>query len=166
VSETEQYTSGPTGLVPNSGLPLLVHRDAISGGEDMILETFRRNGWSGNWTYPGLFDYGHFHSSSHECLSCARGWMDIRVFGRTGSIVRIRKGDVAVLPAGVSHAMAAGSDDVLIVGGYPDGCDWDTVRDDQLTEPGLDSIRSSIQDLPVPPKDPATGEPIDEWSKG
>jgi hypothetical protein len=97
VSETEQYTSGPTGLVPNSGLPLLVHRDAISGGEDMILETFRRNGWSGNWTYPGLFDYGHFHSSSHECLGCARGWMDIRVFGRTGSIVRIRKGDQGLI---------------------------------------------------------------------
>lgn len=163
MTETEQYSSSPAGLVPNSSLPLLIRRGAISGGEDAVLRTFKSNGWSGNWTYPGLFDYGHFHSSSHECLGCARGWMDIRIFGRAGPVVRIEQGDVAVLPAGVSHAMVAGSDDILIVGGYPDGHDWDTVRDDQLTESALGPIRARIRNLPVPPRDPATGGPLREW---
>ena len=74
--KTEAYTSRPEGRIPNSRLPLLVHRDAIPGGGVEAIKTrFRGNSWSNNWEYPGIYRYAHFHSTSHECLGCAQGWI-------------------------------------------------------------------------------------------
>ncbi|MEP4768958.1 MAG: hypothetical protein ABJY83_13720 [Roseibium sp.] len=161
--KTEKYTSGPVGMLPNSRFPLLIHRSGIPGGVDAVLARFRECGWLNNWQNAGVWDYGHFHSTTHECLGCASGWMDVQVFGDNGPVVRIEAGDVIVMPAGVSHAMTGCSDDVLIVGGYPDGRDWDNLRQDHMSDADRIAAVKRIMMLPIPSKDPVSGDPIHEW---
>jgi uncharacterized protein YjlB len=163
-STPEQHMSRPAGMVPNSRFPLLIHRAGVpGGGEAAVRARFRANGWFNNWRYPGIYDYPHFHSTTHECLGVAAGWMELELFGRGGLRVRIEAGDVVVMPAGVSHAMVGGSPDILMVGGYPDGRDWDNMRDDRLDEAARRAAVKRIMMLPIPARDPATGGPMNEW---
>ncbi len=161
---TELYWSKPNGMLPNSRFPLLVHRGAVAGGgEEAVMQRFRNNGWLNNWHYPGIYTYAHFHSTTHECLGCARGWMEVELFGVGGLRVRVEAGDVIVLPAGVSHAMVAQSEDIMMVGGYPDGRDWDNVQEARLDEAGRRAAAKRIMMLPIPTRDPATGATMAEW---
>lgn len=162
--ETELHWSKPKGFVPNSRLPLLVHRGAVpGGGEDALIARFRENGWLNNWRYPGVYTYAHFHSTTHECLGCAGGWMDVVLFGEGGVRVRVEAGDVIVLPAGVSHVMVGHSDDVMMVGGYPDGRDWDNIEEARLDDASFRAAAKRIMMLPIPSRDPATGNAMQEW---
>ena len=98
--KTEAYTSRPEGRIPNSRFPLLVHRDAVpGGGVDAIKVRFRGNSWSNNWEYPGIYRYAHFHSTSHECLGCAQGWIEFSLSVEGWTHVKLRVGDVIVMPA-------------------------------------------------------------------
>ena len=77
----EQHWSKPSGMLPNSRFPLLVHRGGIAGGgAEAVAGRFRANGWLNNWRYPGVYTYRHFHSTTHECLGVATGWMELEVF--------------------------------------------------------------------------------------
>jgi uncharacterized protein YjlB len=164
--KTEQHWSKPVGLLPNSRFPLLIHRGALpGGGEDQLIALFKNNGWLNNWRYPGVYTYPHFHSTTHECLGCARGWMDVELFGDGGIKARVGAGDVIVLPAGVSHAMVDHSDDIMMVGGYPDGRDWDNMPVASLDEVGRRAAVKRIMMLPIPARDPATGQPMRDWSE-
>lgn len=161
---TELLWSKPVGLIPNSRFPLLLHRQAVpGGGEEALIERFRLNGWLNNWRYPGVYTYPHFHSTTHECLGCAKGWMEVELFGPGGTRVRVEAGDVIVVPAGVSHEMVGHSDDVMMVGGYPDGRDWDNVQESSLTEATRRAAVKRIMMLPIPARDPATGQSMIEW---
>jgi uncharacterized protein YjlB len=160
----ERYSAGPKGRLPNSRFPLLIHRDGISGGgADAVLSRFRGNGWLNNWQYPGIYDYAHFHSTTHECLGVAIGTMELELFGIGGERVSLSAGDVVVMPAGVSHRMLGGSDDVLVVGGYPDGRDWDNMREDRIDDLAAGEAAKRIMMLPIPDRDPVTGAPLDDW---
>jgi uncharacterized protein YjlB len=160
----ETFTSRPNGMVPNSRFPLLIHRNAVpDGGIDAVRDLFREHGWLNNWQYPGIYTYGHFHSTTHECLGCASGWMEIEIFGKGGERVRLETGDVVVMPAGVSHAMTNHSDDNWMIGGYPDGRDWDNMQDDHLDEEPRRAAAKRIMMLPIPSKDPVTGNPLHQW---
>jgi uncharacterized protein YjlB len=160
----EQHWSKPVGMLPNSRFPLLVHRGGISGGgEAAVLERFRGNGWLNNWRYPGVYTYPHFHSTTHECLGVAVGWMEVALFGKGGIRVRVSAGDVIVMPAGVSHVMVDHSDDVMLIGGYPDGRDWDNMQEDHLSEEARRAAVKRIMMLPIPTRDPVTGEAMAEW---
>lgn len=164
--KTEAYTSKPEGMIPNSRFPLLIHRAAIpGGGVDAVKSRFRENGWGNNWEYPGVYEYAHFHSTTHECLGCARGWMEFRLSVGDGgwSRIRIDAGDVIVMPAGVSHEMVGHSDDIMMVGGYPDGRDWDNIQEAFLTPDLNYQACKSIMALPIPSKDPVTGEALRQW---
>lgn len=161
---TEQHWSKPKGFLPNSRFPLLVHRDAVpGGGEDAVAARLRENGWLNNWRYPGIYTYHHFHSTTHECLGCARGWMEIVVFGEGGPTVRVEAGDIVVMPAGVSHCMTGNSQDIQMVGGYPGGRDWDNVQQARLTQETFRQAAKRIMMVPIPDRDPATGEPMHAW---
>jgi uncharacterized protein YjlB len=160
----EQHWSKPNGRLPNSRFPLLVHRGGITaGGAEAVVARFRSNGWLNNWRYPGIYTYRHFHSTSHECLGVATGWMEIEVFGNGGAHIRVEAGDVIVMPAGVSHMMVGQSDDILMVGGYPEGRDWDNMQQDHLTEELRRAAAKRIMMLPIPARDPVTGEPMQQW---
>ena len=164
--KTEAYTSKPEGMIPNSRFPLLIHRAAIpGGGVNAVKSRFRENGWGNNWEYPGVYEYAHFHSTTHECLGCARGWMEFRLSVGDGgwSRVRIDAGDVIVMPAGVSHEMVGHSDDIMMVGGYPDGRDWDNIQEAFLTPDLYYRACKSIMALPIPARDPATGDNLHQW---
>lgn len=151
-------------MLPNSRFPLLVHRNAVpGGGEDAIQQRFRQNGWFNNWRYPGIYTYHHFHSTTHECLGCASGWMEVTVFGEDGIDLRVEAGDVIVLPAGVSHCMTGNSDDIRMVGGYPEGREWDNVQQALLNDATHRDAAKRIMMLPIPFLDPATGQPMREW---
>lgn len=165
MTTTEVYWSKPKGSLPNSRFPLLVHRGGIEGGgEDAVLARFRANGWLNNWRYPGVYTYRHFHSTTHECLGVARGWMEMEVFGDGGNTLRVVAGDVIVMPAGVSHIMTGHSDDVMMIGGYPDGRDWDNMRQDGLSEDLRRAAAKRIMMLPIPSRDPVTGDAMQEWT--
>ena len=70
---------------------------------------------------------------------------------------------VIVMPAGVSHQMTGHSDDVIMIGGYPDGRDWDNIQEDHMTEEVRRAAAKRIYMLPIPSKDPVTGQPMAEW---
>ncbi len=164
--KTEAYASKPGERIPNNRLPLLVYRNAIpGGGVDEMTEVFRSNGWSNNWQVKGLFTYGHFHSTTHECLGCASGWLDLKVsVGPDGwTKIRVTAGDVVIMPAGVSHQDIAHSDDNIICGGYPDGRSWDNMRQDFLTHEQFLQACKRVLSLPIPDRDPIGGEMIQHW---
>jgi len=164
MADPETYQSGPNGLIPNSRFPVMIHRAAVpGGGEDAVRTLFQKNGWLNNWRYPGIYLYGHFHSTTHECLGCASGFMEVELFGKGGQRVRVEAGDVIVMPAGVSHAMTDNSDDNLMIGGYPAGREWDNIPDESLTERTRYQAAKLIMSLPVPDRDPVTGQPMREW---
>ena len=64
---------------------------------------------------------------------------------------------------GQSACVVAHSDDILMVGGYPDGRDWDNMREDHITENARRAAAKRIMMLPIPAKDPVTGNPMHEW---
>ena len=164
----ETLQSKPKGRVPNSRLPVLIYRGAVRADSEAdpasaIEACFRRHDWLNNWRYPGIYDYDHFHSTSHEALGIARGMMRLRLFGEGGSEVRLGAGDVVVIPAGVSHIYLDGSDDILVVGGYPEGRDWDLMRGEHVSEADWRSALKRIMSLPIPRQDPVTGEAMQQW---
>jgi uncharacterized protein YjlB len=164
--ETLQFK--PNGLVPNSRFPVLIHRAAVSAGAgddlaDAIEETFRRRDWLNNWRELGVYDYPHFHSTTHEALGMARGRITLRLGGAGGTIVTLTAGDVLVLPAGTSHTRLENSSDSHMVGGYPEGRDWDLIRDEEVTEGESRDAVKLIGSLPIPARDPATGGPMTPW---
>lgn len=160
----EQYPSKPKHHLPNSRFPLLVHRGGVpGGGEDAVRARFRAHGWLNNWRYPGIYLYPHFHSTTHECLGVATGWMELELFGRGGTRVKLEAGDVVVMPAGVSHAMVGASEDVLVVGGYPEGRDWDNMQEEHIDLATFRAAAKRIMMLPIPARDPVTGEALTQW---
>lgn len=162
----ESYQCGAKHRLPNSRFPVLVHRNAVAGGgKDEVRTRFIENGWLNNWFYTGIYEYAHFHSTTHECLGCAVGWMDLALFGEGAGRERVRlnAGDILVMPAGVSHEMVDYSNDVLVVGGYPDGRDWDNIQEAFLSEEDYRHAVKRIMMLPIPARDPATGLVLHQW---
>jgi uncharacterized protein YjlB len=138
----------------------------VTAGDDApatIEATFRGNGWLNNWHYPGIYDYAHFHSTTHEVLGIGRGEMTLQLGGEGQPTMEFAAGDVIVMPAGVSHSMLAASDDIEVVGGYPDGRDWDLMRDDRMTDEERHDAIKRIMSLPIPDRDPATGGALESW---
>jgi uncharacterized protein YjlB len=120
----EHYLFAGGGNVPNNArLPLIVYRGALETGGDAAaccVALFDRNGWSGAWQ-NGVYSHHHYHSSAHEVLGIAAGWVRLRLGGEGGQTVEMRAGDVVVIPAGVAHKNEGASPDLLVVGAYPRG---------------------------------------------
>jgi uncharacterized protein YjlB len=164
--ETLQFK--PNGRVPNSRFPVLLYRGAVTADAgvdlaDAIEETFRRHDWLNNWRELGVYDYYHFHSTTHEVLGMARGQITLRLGGEGGTVVELTAGDVLVLPAGTSHTRLDNSADSHMVGGYPEGRDWDLIRDEEVTEAEARAAVKLIGSLPIPARDPVTGGPMTPW---
>ena len=128
--EIESYLVPDDGCIPNNGkLPLLIYREAIaprSLGEQpaRTLEAlFKGNGWGAAWV-DGIYDYHHYHSTAHEVPGLARGWAKVQFGDPQGLIAELTAGDVIAIPAGVGHCRLA-EDDLVVVGAYPQGQDWD-----------------------------------------
>jgi uncharacterized protein YjlB len=91
------------GVVPNHPRwPLVYYRGAVhlAGGVDpaaVFEDLFERNGWADSWR-NGVYDYLHYHSAIHEVMGVARGTAVVRFGGRRGRKLRVKAGDVVVLP--------------------------------------------------------------------
>jgi uncharacterized protein YjlB len=71
-----------------------------------------------------------------------------------------------VLPAGTGHCNVGSSDDLLVVGAYPNGMQWDLRRGDPAER---DEVLANLAAVPVPDADPVygSGGPLTEiWSNG
>lgn len=146
---------------PNNPLPVRLYRGAVRGEHlaSQIESLFTSNGWTGTWR-NGIFDYHHFHATSHEVLGCARGSVDVLLGGPNGETVTLCAGDIALLPAGTAHRNMGHSDDYQIIGAYPTSPSGGSAAPDM--EYGDDAhyqcVVALIANVPLPERDPATGE--------
>lgn len=155
------------GNFPNSDLPVIIYRGVISGGSissSYFKSLFRSNGWDNSWK-NGVYDYHHYHSTSHEVLGVYKGWIELKVGGPNGNTTRLEEGDVVVIPAGVAHKQESASEDFGCVGAYPGGKDYDMNLGEKDE---LQKAVKNIKKVPVPDTDPVSGPAgnlQDVWSE-
>lgn len=145
------------GRFPNSPLPVVVYRRAVSAEEvtpEVVEGLFDSNGWSNQWR-GGVYDYHHYHSTAHECLGIASGSATLELGGPEGETFEVQAGDVLVLPAGTAHRCAGADGGFLVIGAYPPGQDWDVLKGEEADRPGADD---RISGVPAPDTDPVGGQ--------
>ncbi|MBV9114979.1 MAG: hypothetical protein JOY67_19375 [Hyphomicrobiales bacterium] len=149
------------GRVPNSRLPVIIHRGAVEPDEEDPARAFERkfaeNNWKGSWRW-NIFTFHHYHSTSHEVLGIAVGHATLRLGGRKGRDFKVTAGDVIVLPAGTGHKRLASSRDFLVVGAYPEGRDRDLIKPYATSAAVHDAALSRIAGVPLPKTDPVQGK--------
>src|SRR3954447_11064766 len=151
----ETWKAPPGEVIPNHPrFEVLLYR-GVDVGDARAL--FAEHGWGGSWV-NGVFDYHHFHSTSHEALAVIAGRATIELGGPHGQAFDVSAGDVIVLPAGTGHRRAAASADFTVVGAYPAGQeDYDLLREAD------DAARARIDALPAPADDPVGGQGVAGW---
>jgi uncharacterized protein YjlB len=153
-----QYFLKDDGQFPNSHLPVLLYKHAIKlplffkGRKVKAL--FQKHQWTNNWR-NGIFTFPHYHSNTHEVMAVISGRTLVRVGGDHGMMIRLEKGDVILIPAGVAHQNMRGEDDVVCIGGYPQGKDYDMNYGKKEERPAADE---KIAKVKLPKLDPVNGK--------
>ena len=160
--ELETWHAPPGDTIPNHpGFPVLVYRGTGMRDPMTARSRFAEHGWGGSWV-DGVFDFHHFHSTSHEVLAVVAGRATLELGGPQGEAFEVAAGDVLVLPAGTGHMRATARDGFTVVGAYPRGQeDYDLLRGDDPA--GVAAARERIAALPAPPDDPVGGEGVALW---
>jgi len=153
----DQYLLQDNGVFPNSHLPVLhypqvLHLPSLFPAMH-IRGLLRHNGWTNNWR-AGIYTYHHYHSITHEAMAVIKGSTKIQLGGEDGIILPIGRGDVLVIPAGVAHRNTGREKDVICIGGYPEGKDFDMNYGLPGERPQTDR---DIAALPIPVADPVYG---------
>jgi uncharacterized protein YjlB len=164
-----QFLIKQNGFFPNNAaLPVMLYKNALhlpeEDKEELVKELFQQNGWTNNWV-DGIYNYHHYHSTTHEVLGVIQGKCTLLLGGEKGIKQKLEEGDVVVLPAGISHMNLESSDDFTCVGGYPDGGDYDMNYGKEEEHPKVDE---NIKKVPVPHTDPLYGKEgplLDNWIK-
>jgi uncharacterized protein YjlB len=91
-----------------------------TGKANVFRGRFKSAGWTGVWT-DTIYDYTDFYSNAHEALGIAEGRVTLRLGGDDGRLVRLKAGDMLVLPAGTGHRRVGGDDGLKVIGAYPRG---------------------------------------------
>jgi uncharacterized protein YjlB len=148
------------GSIPNHPRwPLVHYRAAVAlpGEIDpaaIFEDLFERNGWHQSWR-NGVYDYLHYHSRIHEVMGVARGSAIVQFGGRRGRKIRLKAGDVVVLPAGTGHQCFSSSENFLVVGAYPATGKYDLCR----TSPAEHARAvKTVSKVPPPRRDPIYGK--------
>jgi uncharacterized protein YjlB len=161
----DTWHAPPGERIPNHpSFAVLVYRDvgpAARGDVDGVRALFAAHGWRGAWV-DGVFDFHHFHSTSHEVLAVVAGTATLELGGPQGEAFDVAAGDVLVLPAGTGHRRAAAAGGFTVVGAYPAGQeDYDLLRGEDPAE--VEAARERIAALAAPPDDPVGGEGVAGW---
>lgn len=147
------------GRIPNNPtLPFIQYRGVVALQEAsdpaaVFERLFDVNGWGGSWR-NGIYDYVHYHPRTHEVLGIARGTARVRFGGSQGRTVKLKPGDVVILPAGTGHQALSASQDLLVVGAYPSQGEYDEYR---ISAKAHARALAMIPKVPVPGKDPVYG---------
>ncbi len=144
------------GTIPNSNLPVIVYSNICESDDcaNWIEAKFRDNNWTNNWR-DIVLPYDHFHSNTHEVLGVAFGKVDFKIGGKKGEIIKVKAGDVLIIPAGVGHFAVSENIDYQVVGGYPCGLSWDMCTDLKLD---AEKILRNIKEVKLPETDPIFGK--------
>jgi uncharacterized protein YjlB len=144
-------------VIPNNArLPMIFYRGpvrTVDAPDPAALFEFERNGWKSP-RRNGIFDYVHYHSKIHEVLGIARGHATVRFGGSQGRVIKLKPGDVAILPAGTGHERLGEGDDVLVVGAYPGFGKYDLCR---ASDKEHGRAVKTVPKAPIPRKDPVYG---------
>ncbi|EAS30439.3 cupin domain-containing protein [Coccidioides immitis RS] len=139
----------PWDRIPNTSVqfkPLLIYHSAFTGSASQISNHLKQVGAvKQQWIYS-MYPTSHFHSSTHEVLSVVAGKAKL-CFGHEENPDRfeptVYKGDVIIVPAGVSHRLLEDLDGHFsMVGSYPPGKDWDMCYGKVGEEEKIQSIGS------------------------
>lgn len=144
------------GKFPNSDHPLLIYKNVFSEEKtdaDYMINHFMNYNWSNSWT-GSVFDYHHYHSNTHEVLGVYKGFATLQFGGENGEQVSVEEGDVVVIPAGVAHKKISSSLDFAVVGAYPDGSDYDLMKEND----DLAKADAQIANVSLPDNDPVYGK--------
>ena len=146
------------GIIPNHPKwPLVIYRRALRFPKKLdpaavFEELFDSYGWGDSWR-DGIYDYVHYHSRIHEVLGIARGEGKVQFGGHRGRILKLKAGDVAVLPAGTGHQCLFASKDFLVIGAYPPFGKYDECTSSEDHERAL----TTVPKVGRPRKDPVYG---------
>lgn len=138
-------------LIPNSSIqnkPLLIYHSCFpsSTSASQIESHLLTTGVVvPQWRYT-MYSTSHFHSTTHEVLVIASGAAKICLGGEenAGRVEPVvRKGDVIVMPAGVSHRLLEKVErPFVMVGSYPPGKEWDMCYGRQGEEKKVEGIKN------------------------
>lgn len=153
------------GSIPNNNLPLILYHDAFSergtAGAEWLERTFANNNWTNAWR-NGVYPFHHYHSTSHEVLGIYSGEAKLHLGGEQGEKLDVKAGDVILIPAGVGHKNL-GSQNLGVVGAYPNGSSYDLLRGEPDDRP---KVIENIKSVPLPNSDPLLGKDggvVDIW---
>jgi len=146
------------GTYPNNEmLPLLVYPAALKLPEHdpatTIEALFEANRWDGGWR-NGIYGFHHYHSTAHEVLGVYGGSARVRLGGESGISLEVTRGDVVIIPAGVTHKNLDSDPDFRVVGAYPIGQSWDMRYGEPQERPRADR---NIARVALPESDPVHG---------
>lgn len=156
-SVTHQFRDD--GFVPNHPRwPFVLYRSAVSLPRSLdpaaVWEAlFESNRWGDMWRGE-IYDYLHYHSRIHEVLGIARGSATVRIGGNNGRIMKVKAGDVLIIPAGTGHQSLKASPTFMAVGAYPlQGIDHECAP----TTQDHDRTRKTVRRVARPLTDPVFG---------
>jgi uncharacterized protein YjlB len=150
----ESHTFEDDGSIPNSSLPVLIYHGVEAVDDPVRCEAlFAEHDWRGAWR-NGIYPFHHFHSTAHEVLGIVRGSATVTLGGPGGRAFEVGSGEVLVLPTGTGHCNGGSSGDLLVIGAYPEGMEWDLRRGDPA-EHG--EAVANIRSVALPATDPVHG---------
>lgn len=154
----EEYYIKDDGIFPGSIFPVLFYRGVLKlpflFASASIRGIFGKHDWDNTWR-AGIFTYRHYHSNTHEALGIARGETVLELGAEQDVCLTLRKGDVVVIPAGVAHRNLGKENDVVCVGGYPGGMQYNMKYGKAGERPEADD---EIAKIPLPEYDPIFGK--------
>ncbi len=145
------------GAFPNNHLPLLYYPSVLlmqgpfPAGE--VKELFAQNDWKNSWQ-AGIYTFHHYHSNTHEAIGVVRGETILELGGENGLRLKIQKGDVLILPAGVAQKNLGDENAVVCIGAYPRGKEYDMNYGKPSERPSVDE---AIRKVKLPERDPVFG---------
>lgn len=153
----ERFYLKDDGTFPNSDLSVLLYKNVLEVPKLFpalaIAKLFRSNNWSNTWK-GGIYEYHHYHSITHEALGMYEGKATLQLGGPKGIEVRVEKGDVLIIPAGVAHKNLDSENAIKCVGAYPNGKDFDMNYGKEGERPKTDK---NIARVEIPSSDPVFG---------
>ncbi|MEO8404258.1 MAG: cupin domain-containing protein [Chitinophagaceae bacterium] len=166
--QPKEYFLKDTGAFPNNKLPVLYYEQVLDiptlFPAHSIKKLFTEHDWTNNWE-SGIYTYNHYHSNTHEAMGVIKGRTVLLLGGENGVRITLKKGDLLVIPAGVAHRNEGKEKDVICIGGYPEGKEYDMNYGKPEERPVVDK---NIANTPLPLTGPLAGKEdalISIWKK-